>query len=244
MKGRKLAVPARQVKKRIVGYNESLMTQRSESPSMDCSRLRVEYRQRSLSEHEVDADPIRQFVLWLDEAIKAGANEPNAMTLASASPQGVPSARMVLLKDVDARGFAFYTNYQSRKAKELDENPCAALVFWWPELERQVRIEGAIERTSDADSDAYFATRPIEARIGAWASPQSQPLPSREMLEEKIGEMILKFSDGNIPRPPHWGGYRLSPIRIEFWQGRPSRLHDRIEYVLDSVRWVVRRLAP
>src|SRR2546426_6757102 len=181
------------------------MTQRSDQLSIDCSRLRVEYRQRSLSEHEVNPDPICQFVAWLDEAIKAGAQEPNAMTLATASRDGAPSARMVLLKEVDERGFAFYTNYLSRKAKELDQNPKAALVFWWPELERQVRIEGTIERTSEADSDTYFATRPIEAQIGAWASPQSQPLASRQALEEKIGEMIMKFGAGNVPRPANWG---------------------------------------
>jgi pyridoxamine 5'-phosphate oxidase len=220
------------------------MTQPPKDISIDCTKLRVDYRQRSLSEHEVDVDPIRQFAVWLSEAIDAGAQEPNAMTLATAGRSGAPSARMVLLKEVDARGFAFYTNYQSRKARELSENPAAALVFWWPELERSVRVEGPIERTSQAESDVYFAKRPPDSRIGAAASDQGQVVPSREFLEKRFAELRARYPDGNVPRPEQWGGFRVKPTRVEFWQGRPSRLHDRIEYVMEETGWRVRRLAP
>ena len=222
------------------------MPEQSPQSVPDLMRLRREYSQRTLREQDVNPDPIRQFLIWLDEAIAAGANEPNAMTLATANKSGTPSARMVLLKRVDTTGFAFFTNYESRKAKELDENPVAALVFYWPEVERQVRVEGKIVRTSDSDSDAYFASRPIEAQIGAWASDQSQPIESREALEARVAEVIMRFGDGNVPRPAHWGGYLLIPSRIEFWQGGSGRLHDRLEYSMDSSRsgWTLRRLAP
>lgn len=213
-------------------------------PSPDLMRLRVEYQQRALSEHEVDPDPIRQFHVWLQEAIDAGSPEPNAMTLATATPDGTPSARLVLLKQADHSGFAFFTNYLSQKARELERNPRAALVFYWPELERQVRVEGIAARTTEKESDDYFATRPPASRIGAAASPQSQPLASRAWLERRFAELRERYPDGDIPRPPHWGGYRVRPHRFEFWQGRRSRLHDRIEYLLETGVWTLRRLAP
>ena len=211
----------------------------------DFSRLRIEYQQRSLSETDVDPDPLRQFLLWLNEAVAAKANEPNAMTLATCTRDGIPSARVVLLKAVDDDGLAFFTNYLSQKARELESNPRAALVFWWPELERQVRIEGTISRTSAGESDRYFSSRPPAARIGSAASPQSQSVPSRLVLERRMQELLEQYPDGNVPRPGHWGGYRICPLRFEFWQGRPSRLHDRIEYLRGAASgWTIRRLAP
>ena len=210
----------------------------------DFARLRRDYMQRSLSEHDVDPDPVKQFVAWLHEAIDAGASEPNAMTLATATTKGVPSARIVLLKRVDHDGFAFFTNYKSRKARELETNPLATLLFYWPELERQVRIEGAIARTSDDESDAYFNNRPPDARIGSAASAQSDIVASREALERAFAELRERYPHGNVPRPAHWGGYRLHPDRLEFWQGRPSRLHDRIVYTRKDSKWQISRLAP
>ena len=211
---------------------------------LDFARLRHEYTQRSLSERDVDRDPIKQFVLWLKEAVDAGANEPNAMTLATSASDGAPSARMVLLKDINQEGFAFFTNYLSRKARELDANPRAALVFYWPELERQVRIEGDVVRTGEDESDAYFQNRPPQARLGSAASPQSEVIESRHVLEDRMRELSERYPQGNAPRPRHWGGYRVRPARIEFWQGRPSRLHDRILYVKEPAGWIIRRLAP
>ncbi|MDB5173972.1 MAG: pyridoxamine-phosphate oxidase [Phycisphaerales bacterium] len=214
-------------------------------PAPDFARLRIEYRQRSLTESDVDPDPVRQFLAWLNEAVAAKANEPNAFTLATSTRDGIPSARVVLLKGMSDAGFVFFTNYLSRKGEELDANPHAAMAFWWPELERQVRVEGEVARTSAAESDAYFNSRPPDARVGSAASPQSRPVASREELEELERALWKAYPRGEVPRPAHWGGYRLNPRRLEFWQGRPGRLHDRIEYVRDEHSgWVRRRLAP
>jgi pyridoxamine 5'-phosphate oxidase len=220
----------------------------SEDPKPACpdfTRLRTDYRQHSLSESDVDPDPLRQFMAWFDEAVASNANEPNAMTLATCDANGAPSARIVLLKGLDGGSFVFYTNYLSQKSRDLAQNPRAALVFWWPELERQVRVEGDVSKTSQTEADAYFHGRPRESQIGSAASPQSQVIASREVLEERMRELKEQFPAGDIPRPPHWGGYRLAPRRLEFWQGRPSRLHDRIEYMRGAAsRWQIRRLAP
>jgi pyridoxamine 5'-phosphate oxidase len=212
----------------------------------DLARLRVEYQQQTLSEHEVDPDPMRQFLTWLNQAIAAQAHEPNAMTLATCTKDGRPSARIVLLKDMNPSGLAFFTHYQSRKGEELRENPHAAVVFYWPELERQVRVEGDVHPTSAEESDAYFASRPVQSRLGSAASAQSQVIPSRQFLDERMKLLQREYPSGDVPRPEHWGGYRLRPQRFEFWQGRPNRLHDRIEYIQDSQskKWIVRRLPP
>jgi pyridoxamine 5'-phosphate oxidase len=203
------------------------------------------YSDKSLDENTVDRDPLNLFQRWLDEAIAAGIHLAEAMTLATATADGKPSARLVLLKQVDERGFVFFTNYNSPKARDLDSNPQAALVFYWPQFERQVRVEGTIERTSAAESDAYFKTRPRESQIGALASPQSEVIDSREFLEQQAGQLEKRYEGREVDRPPHWGGYRLRPERIEFWKGRPSRLHDRIVYELQSdCSWCISRLAP
>jgi pyridoxamine 5'-phosphate oxidase len=207
--------------------------------------LRKNYSRGALDFADVNPDPVRQFQTWFAQALDAKLPEPNAMTLATVDGQGRPSARIVLIKGVDERGFVFFTNYESRKGRELAVNPAASLLFHWIELERQVRIEGRVEKTSDEESDAYYASRPLGSRIGAWASDQSEPLESREALEAREREMIAKYGD-QPPRPPHWGGYRLVPDTIEFWQGRPSRLHDRIVYTRDDAggAWRIARLAP
>ena len=206
---------------------------------------RKEHNRSSLLEEQVDPDPIRQFVVWFDEASQSGIPESNAMALATATPDGRPSARMVLLRGVDERGFAFFTNYESRKARELEANPLAALVFFWHDLERQVRAEGRVERVAGEESDQYFQTRPKGARIGAWASPQSEVVASRGVLEARFGELEDQYPEGEIPRPTNWGGYRLVPESIEFWQGRPNRLHDRLRYTKrDQGGWLIERLAP
>ncbi|MBS0326767.1 MAG: pyridoxamine 5'-phosphate oxidase [Proteobacteria bacterium] len=205
--------------------------------------LRGDSRRAALDERNVDADPFRQFARWFDEAGAAGIRDPNAMVLASAGPGGQPSARVVLLKGVDARGFVFYTNYASRKARELAPDAPAALLFFWPGLERQIRIEGIVERVGGPESDAYFATRPRESQLGAWASPQSSPIPDRGWLDTSYAECAARF-DGRVPRPPHWGGIRVLPSRFEFWQGRASRLHDRLVWTRTDGGWTLGRLAP
>jgi pyridoxamine 5'-phosphate oxidase len=208
------------------------------------SAMRRDYALASLSERDVDADPIRQFERWFADAVSARVPEPNAMTLATASRDGVPAARIVLLKGVDAAGFVFYTDYRSRKAAELTENPLAALTFLWKEIERQVRITGSVARVSTAESEAYFRTRPPGSRLGAWASRQSSVLASRDELEERLREVAARFPDGDVPLPPHWGGFRVVPDEVEFWQGRPDRLHDRLLYRREEAKWAIVRLSP
>jgi pyridoxamine 5'-phosphate oxidase len=207
------------------------------------AQLRKNYTLGQLSETEVPKQPLPLFQLWFDQAIKAQCPEPNSMTLATADQAGNPSARIVLLKGADENGFTFFTNYESQKGKELAIRPQAALLFHWHELERQVRIQGIVERVSPEESDRYFHSRPPASRIGAWASPQSTTIPNREFLEEAEKRFISEFGDAP-PRPEHWGGYRLRPSEIEFWQGRPSRLHDRIHYKLADGQWIIHRLAP
>ena len=198
-----------------------------------------------LDERTVEHEPIKQFRDWFDDALASGSRLPESMTLATATKDGQPSARVVLLKDVDERGFVFYTNYRSAKAKELDENPRAALVFYWLGLDRQVRVEGTVERVSDEESDEYFKTRPRESQIGALASPQSEVIHSREVLEKNFRDLDELYRDRSIDRPAHWGGYRLKPERVEFWQNRASRLHDRILYEREADgSWTISRLAP
>jgi len=199
----------------------------------------------TLDEKLVDRDPIKQFQAWFDDAIAAKLPLPEAMNLATATPESRPSSRVVLLKQVDQKGFVFFTNYHSAKAQQLESNPYAALVFYWPQLDRQVRIEGKVERTSVAESAEYFQTRPRESQIGAWASPQSSVIAGREVLEERARELEEYYRDREIECPGHWGGYRLRPDRIEFWKSRVGRLHDRILYELMSDgEWAIKRLAP
>ncbi|MFC0398408.1 pyridoxamine 5'-phosphate oxidase [Paraburkholderia rhizosphaerae] len=208
------------------------------------AELRKNYSRGSLDEADLDRDPILQFEKWFAQAIEAQLPEPNAMTLATVDAHGHPAARIVLIKGVDPRGFVFFTNYESRKGREIENNPRASLLFHWIELERQVRIEGTVEKTSAAESDAYYASRPLESRIGAWASEQSQVIESRAALEAREREIRAQYGD-HPPRPPHWGGYRVVPDTIEFWQGRPSRLHDRMRYTRDgSGTWRIARLSP
>jgi len=207
------------------------------------AQLRKNYTFGQLSETDVPGNPLPLFKLWFDQAVRAECPEPNSMTLATADKAGNPSARIVLLKGADETGFSFFTNYESQKGKELAVRPQAALLFHWHELERQIRIQGVVERVSTAESDEYFHSRPSASRIGAWASPQSLAIPNREFLEEAEKQFKAEFGD-KPPRPEHWGGYRLRPTEMEFWQGRPSRLHDRIHYKLDGSTWQINRLAP
>lgn len=207
--------------------------------------LRKEYSSETLLENDIATGPIVQFQKWWDQAIASEILEPNAMTLATASTDGLPSARIVLLKGFDEKGFVFYTNYESYKAMQLQENPKACLVFHWRELERQVRIMGVVQKVSTEESNEYFSSRPIGSRIGAWASPQSKMIPGREWLEHEFEKRKNEFSSGDVPLPPHWGGYIVKPVIIEFWQGRFSRLHDRIQYTLEEAgSWKIERLAP
>ena len=217
----------------------------SEIDKKTLQNLRIEYSSSPINESAVDANPISFFCKWFDEAMAAEVREPNAMTLATATRDGIPSARIVLLKGADKNGFSFYSNYLSRKGKELAKNPSACLVFFWPELGRQVRIEGKILKLSKEESEAYFATRPFGSQLGAIVSPQSQVIANREVLDVAYTAYEQKFEGKKIPKPAHWGGYILNPIAIEFWQGRESRLHDRVKYALmEKGKWKIERLAP
>ena len=211
---------------------------------MSLADLRREYARAKLDESTVSRDPFEEFGRWFAEAQRAELPEPNAMTLATATPDGIPSARLVLLKGFDERGFAFFTDYRSRKGLELEANPRAALVLYWGELERQVRITGVASRTSVEESESYFRSRPVGSRMGAWVSHQSQVIPSRSYLEDGLRAVSGKYPTGDVPLPPYWGGYRVLPDAMEFWQGRENRLHDRIRYVREGEGWKVERLSP
>jgi pyridoxamine 5'-phosphate oxidase len=207
--------------------------------------IRKDYAARSLHESDVAADPIAQFDTWWQQVINSQVQEPNAMTVATASADGLPAARVILLKGFSKEGFVFFTNYNSFKSMHLAENPKACLVFFWPELERQVRITGVVKKVPAAESDAYFYSRPEGSRIGAWASQQSSVVASREWLDEQYAQKSAEFAGREIPRPPYWGGYLVQPVVVEFWQGRPSRLHDRLQYTLqESGSWKIERLSP
>lgn len=210
----------------------------------DISAIRIDYQKQELRRRDVEANPLAQFQKWFDEALKAQVHEPNAMTLSTVNAAGQPSGRIVLLKDVNATGFSFYTNYTSKKGQDLQANPKAALTFFWGELERQVRIEGSVQKVDAAVSTAYFKSRPLGSQIGALTSPQSQVIESRDWLEARLDEVTKQVGHSVPERPPYWGGYLLKPIWMEFWQGRPSRLHDRIAYSRLDDAWKIDRLAP
>jgi pyridoxamine 5'-phosphate oxidase len=217
----------------------------SEHPAPDLARLRREYGDRGLDLPDLDPDPLSMFGRWLGDTVDAQLHEPNAMVVASATPEGRPSARMVLLKGLDERGFVFYTNLSSRKAGEIDANPWVSLLFPWQDLQRQVRVEGRASRVSEAESEAYFAQRPRESQLGAWASPQSQVVASRSALDERYGGVLSRFAAADaVPLPPFWGGIRVAPEVVEFWQGRRGRMHDRLVYRREGADWRVERLAP
>ncbi len=209
------------------------------------SEIRRQHAERGFTERRARSDPFRQFDAWFDDVFKANLPDPNAMTLATADAAGRPSVRVVLLKGFNQDGFVFYTNYESRKGRELLENPHAAACFWWSQLDRQVRVEGTVEQLSDEESDAYFAIRPRESQVASWASPQSQALESRAELVRRFREFAAQYKNQPVPRPPNWGGFLIRPTMIEFWQGRRQRLHDRLCYRLDGEgRWIMERLAP
>jgi pyridoxamine 5'-phosphate oxidase len=212
--------------------------------SKNLADIRKDYSLRELSEEKINRDPFAQFGVWMDEALESHVNEPTAMTLATVARDGRPSSRVVLLKGFDSNGFVFFTNYHSRKGKELVENPYSAINFFWPELERQVNIRGRTSKVSAEESDEYFKSRPFTSRIGAWASDQSEKIDSRMTIMVKAAKLLVKYASGNVPRPEHWGGFRIVPDRFEFWQGRESRLHDRICYELHESSWAVHRLSP
>ncbi len=211
---------------------------------MNLADLRRDYIKDGLLESDVDPNPFKQFSVWFDQATKSGILEPNAMSHATVDPQGQPSIRIVLLKGVDERGFVFFTNYGSRKGKDMESNPKSALLFFWGELERQVRIEGVIEKIDEAQSKAYFDSRPEGSRIGAWSSDQSEVVPSRDYLEHRFAENTALYAGKQIPMPAYWGGYRLVPHTFEFWQGRGSRMHDRIRFRHIDGNWIIDRLSP
>jgi pyridoxamine 5'-phosphate oxidase len=211
---------------------------------MSLVERRIDYGKATLDERSVDRDPLAQFRRWLEEAEAAGVPEPNAMTLATAAPDGTPSARIVLLRGVDERGFVFFTDYRSQKGRELERNPRASLVFFWHPLERQVRVDGTVGRVTPAESAAYFATRPRGSQLGAWGSEQSAVVAERDALDRAVAEAEARFAGAEVPCPPHWGGFRVEPRQIEFWQGRPSRLHDRIRFARAAGAWTIERLSP
>lgn len=210
----------------------------------DIASIRKTYKLESLLESDVELNPINQFEKWWQQAVDSKIEEPNAMTLATSTSEGSPSARTVLLKNFTNEGFVFFSNYESHKAMQIEQNPFVALLFFWKEMERQVRIEGSIHKVSAEESDHYFASRPRESRIGAWSSPQSKVIENREFLQQNVAKYNTQFDTENIPRPEFWGGYIVIPTMIEYWQGRPGRLHDRIQYTSSNNEWIIKRLAP